>query len=178
MLLSSLAVHTQDPGSSYNKGNRKYDDVEQLEKHNINDLFYSCHYYCPRKVFKQEKDVQIMVAVSLLAFSIRVNDEAHSSSPFSLCLCRVSPQWHSNRTRHFIRARGHPQGGHQLRPMQDHLRHLWLRQQRHFLLRPRGGALSLPDSQTRTGNKHSVHLLHVLEKPRTCHTHNECDTSS
>lgn len=64
-----------------------------------------------------------------------------------LCLPRISPQWHGNRTCHTVRARGYPQGGHQLRPLQDHLSHLRLWEPRHFLLRSCGGALSLSNPQ-------------------------------
>lgn len=151
LLLFSLVIHTWVSGKSWNKGNSQ--KIRMRCSHlSVIVLLLSC------------------VTVSFVFFHYSEWwSQLKLTSPPSLCLCRLSPQWHSNWTRHIIRARGHPQGGHQLRPLQDNLRHLRLWKPRYFLLRACGGAVSLPDSQAWTGTNHNIQNIFISMKDLTAY---------
>lgn len=78
--------------------------------------------------------------------------------PLLLSLPRLPPQRDSNGASDCNRTRGDLQGGHQLRPLQNHLSDMRLREQGHFLLCPCRGAFTVQDPQAGPGQTPSSHL--------------------
>lgn len=76
----------------------------------------------------------------------------------SLFWCRFPPERHGPGIRHSLGAGAAVQRERQLRPLQDHVGDVQLRQQGHFLLRPRGGALPVPSTEARAGQTAPAHL--------------------
>lgn len=83
--------------------------------------------------------------------------EANLTFPSS-SLSRVPPQRNSNGASDCDRTRDDLQGGHQLRPLQNHLSDVRLWEQGHFLLRSCRGAFTVQDPQARPGQTPSSHL--------------------
>lgn len=71
---------------------------------------------------------------------------------------RFPPERHSDGPRHALVPGARVQRQRQLRPLQDHRRNVHLREQRHLLLRPRGGAVAVQGAQTRAGQTAPAHL--------------------
>lgn len=133
----------------------------QITTDSSTSFFSSCAFSIMSSCVRSAKTKLYTDDLAFNAFNGTI--KSHLSPLSFLCLCRISPQRHSYRACHVVRAGGHPQGGHQLRPLQDHLCHLWLREPRHFLLRTCCGALSLSDSQARTGIDHNrMSRIHAL----------------
>ena len=72
--------------------------------------------------------------------------------------CRFSPERHRAGAGHVLGAGAGVQRERQLRPLQNHLGNVQLRQQGHLLLRPRGGALAVQSTETRAGQTAPAHL--------------------
>lgn len=80
------------------------------------------------------------------------------NADYFLFLCRFSSQRHSKGTCNVLRARAALQRERQLRPLQNHSSNMQLRQQGHFLLRPRRGTLAVPNTKARAGQTAPAHL--------------------
>lgn len=76
---------------------------------------------------------------------------------FSDCF-RFPSQRHSDGSRYTLVPRARLQRKRELRPLQNHSSNMYLRQQRHLLLRPCSGAVTLQSTEARAGQTSPAHL--------------------
>lgn len=75
---------------------------------------------------------------------------------------RFPSERHSDGPRHALVPRARVQRQRELRPLQDHRGNVHLRKQRHLLLRPRGGAVTVQSAETRAGQTAPAHLRNTV----------------
>lgn len=93
-----------------------------------------------------------------VVMAVTVRGKLTCPFPLLLSLSRFPPQRDGNGTGNCDRTRDDLQGGHQLRPLQNHLSDMRLREQGHFLLCPCCGAFTVQDPQAGPGETPSSHL--------------------